>query len=101
MRQGDLVVARFDDSVVVGMIIGRGERTAVPKHEQVFVYVDGKTLVSAQLSNKRFIQVRLIFPHSVMGFFNLCDITLGKVVAYKPDDGEKLSKWEADIKSAL
>jgi len=88
MKQGDLVVVRFDDALSLGMILGMNARIHISKSEHAFVYVSGKEIRTSVLPRSRFIQVKCLET-----FSNIRDVDFSSIISAKTIDASKLSKW--------
>lgn len=92
VRQGDLVVVRFDNSLRVGIVTGRrgGGRLSFVYAERARPHEksrEGRLFTSA-LPRTRFLRAR-----AIGGVGNLCDLTPGTVWPADDADRAKLEKW--------
>lgn len=90
MKIGDLVVARFDDDMVLGIITGRC------RGGHTFIYARGKGLCGSRsdintndLPRSRLVKVQL--RDEV--FTNLCDVDWSSIEGQTSVDCTKLQKW--------
>lgn len=90
MKIGDLVAARFDDSLELGIITGREHYSG---DRYTFLYASRRRLISDDLPRSRFIPLRVCSPSEHV-FVNLCELDWSDISARdETKDGQKLCEW--------